>query len=40
MRLGILRGRGGEDYALKEFVTREELCVMFERMGMTGEKEG
>ena len=40
VRLGILRGRGGEDYALREFVTREELCVMFERMGMTGEKEG
>lgn len=28
---GILRGRGGDDYALREPVTREELCVMLYR---------
>ena len=37
VRLGILRGRGGSDYALREPVTREELCVMLDRMGMMGE---
>ena len=28
---GILKGRGGDDYALGEPVTREELCVMLWR---------
>ena len=28
---GILKGRGGDDYALREPVTREELCVMLYR---------
>lgn len=28
---GILKGRGGDDYALREPVTREELCVMLWR---------
>lgn len=28
---GILKGRGGDDYALGEYVTREELCVMLYR---------
>ena len=32
VRAGILLGRGGDDYALREFVTREELCVMLMRM--------
>ena len=31
VRKGILRGRGGEDYALGDPVTREELCVMLHR---------
>lgn len=34
VRAGILRGRGGGDYALREPVTREELCVMLARMGL------
>lgn len=40
VRAGILLGRGGNDYALREFVTREELCVMLWRMGMFGEGKG
>lgn len=28
---GILKGRGGDDYALQEPVTREELCVILYR---------
>lgn len=28
---GILKGRGGDDYALGEPITREELCVMLYR---------
>lgn len=31
VRRGILQGRGGDDYALGDPVTREELCVMFWR---------
>lgn len=31
VRRGILKGRGGDDYALGEPVTREELCVMLHR---------
>ena len=34
VRAGILLGRGGDDYALRDFVTREELCVMLDRLGM------
>ena len=40
VRAGILLGRGGDDYALREFVTREELCVMLGRMGLSGEGKG
>ena len=32
VRRGILRGRGGDDYALGDYVTREELCVMLDRL--------
>ena len=28
---GILKGKGGDNYALGDFVTREELCVMLYR---------
>jgi murein DD-endopeptidase MepM/ murein hydrolase activator NlpD len=28
---GILKGRGGDDYALREPITREEMCVMIYR---------
>ena len=31
VREGILRGKGGDDYALGDSVTREELCVMLWR---------
>lgn len=31
VRRGILQGRGGDDYALSDPVTREELCVMLHR---------
>lgn len=31
IRRGILKGRGGGDYALGDYVTREELCVMLYR---------
>lgn len=31
VRRGILKGRGGDDYALGEPITREEMCVMFFR---------
>ena len=33
---GILRGRGGGDYALREPVTREEMCVMLQRLTLSG----
>jgi murein DD-endopeptidase MepM/ murein hydrolase activator NlpD len=31
VRRGILKGRGGDDYALGEPITREEMCVMLFR---------
>ena len=31
IRAGILRGRGGGTYALGEYVTREEVCVLIDR---------
>ena len=39
---GILRGRGGGEYALKDPLTREEMCVMLQRAfgeEKTAEKE-
>ena len=32
---GILRGRGNGDYALREPVTREEMCVMLQRLTLS-----
>ena len=31
VRKGILKGKGGDNYALGDYVTREELCVMLYR---------
>ena len=31
VRKGILQGRGGDDYALKDPITREEMCLMLYR---------
>ena len=31
VRVGILKGRGNGNYALKDPITREEMCVMMHR---------